>query len=86
MQFLSMMKQTVDVQVAKYCGDGCCGWRENETETVRQGEVFEPDFEYGSYAVDECYFFEQVQEGYFVAFDDEAAKWVNEQTKEAQTK
>ncbi|HET8688474.1 MAG TPA: hypothetical protein VFM18_17825 [Methanosarcina sp.] len=62
-----------------YCGDGCCMWNEMETELVRAGEVYEPNFEYGDGHVDEGYFTCLVKDGVFTPVDAEAEQWVKEQ-------
>ena len=77
MQFKSTQDQTVVVYVEQRCGDGCCSWSERDSDYVKDGEVYEPEFDYGVYMrVDENDFRTDVEEGRFVPLDDEAKEWV----------
>jgi len=76
MQFRSTANQNITVYVEQRCGSGCCSWSERDTDYVREGEIFEPDFDYSAYMrTDETCFYNEVEEGNFVPVDAEAVEW-----------
>lgn len=75
MEFRATQDVNVDVQVEHRCGDNCCSWYENESEPLRKGDTYEPEFEYGNFMTHEGCFWLLVRDGYFEPADDEAQAW-----------